>query len=67
VGGEKIRLLCPTEVFASLIKGRGGRSRAKNNSFLKEFVQRTLNKNRFFARVRTQALSKAKGKPNRMD
>jgi hypothetical protein len=34
VGGEKIRLLCPTEVFTSLIEGRGGRDRAKNESFL---------------------------------
>ncbi|MBU3933545.1 MAG: hypothetical protein KKH11_02620, partial [Candidatus Omnitrophica bacterium] len=30
VGGEKIRLLCPTEALTSLIKGRGGRDRAKN-------------------------------------
>jgi len=30
VGGEKIRLLCPTEAFASLVEGRGGRDRAKN-------------------------------------
>ncbi|MFH1944968.1 MAG: hypothetical protein ABIK95_05010, partial [Acidobacteriota bacterium] len=30
VGGEKIRLLCPIEVFTSLISGRGGRDRAKN-------------------------------------
>jgi hypothetical protein len=35
VGGEKIRLLCPIEVFVSLIKGRGGQDRAKNDSFLK--------------------------------
>ncbi|HBY57037.1 MAG TPA: hypothetical protein DEG96_04160 [Candidatus Atribacteria bacterium] len=28
-GGEKIRFLCPTEIFASLIKGKGGRDRAK--------------------------------------
>jgi len=27
--------LCPTEAFASLVKGGGGRDRAKNNSFLK--------------------------------
>ncbi|MEW6455206.1 MAG: hypothetical protein AB1410_00635, partial [Acidobacteriota bacterium] len=42
------------EAFASLVKGRGGRDRAKNNSFLKNFVRRTLNKKRFFARSRTQ-------------
>jgi len=53
-GGEEIRLLCPTKFLTSFIKGRGGRDRVKNNSFPKEFVQRTLNKNRFFARTRTQ-------------
>jgi len=53
-GGEMIRPLCPTKVFAPLVKGRGGRDRAKNNSFLKNFVRHTLNKNRFFARVRRQ-------------
>jgi len=73
VGGEKIRLLCPTEVFTSLIKGRGGRDRAKNNSLLKNFVRRTLNKNKFFARTRTQgclacrAGRKGRRKLNRKD
>jgi len=31
-----------TEAFASLVKGRGGRDRAKNNSFFKKFVRRTI-------------------------
>ena len=47
--------LCPTEVFTSLDKGRGGRDRAKNNSFLKNSV-RCILKNKFFARMRTHSV-----------
>jgi hypothetical protein len=31
----KIRLLCPRKAFTPLIKGRGGRARPRDNSFLK--------------------------------
>ena len=49
--------LCPIETFASLVKGRGGRARAKTifkYKKLKSFRRPLFSKYRFFARARTQ-------------
>jgi hypothetical protein len=59
--GRKFGFSAQQKHLTTLIKGRGGRGRAKNSSFFKKFVRCTINKDRFFARAMTQALSKAKG------